>query len=171
MDSTDGTVFKIGWPDVDASVSLAEAQFLHVLPRRQYRLVMLDEVPVSYRGHFVSGVMRPCRREKCSYCASGVGVQVRYLFSVMDEDDGRVYSLEVSSRVACSLKSDADREGRLRGLRFLFYRESDSRRSKLLHEFVCVFEEVDSLPDPLNHLQLLSLVWRKQGIQFALSFP
>lgn len=115
---------------------------------RAMRLTMLCETPVNYSGHYRKGRMVPCLAEACPLCASGLGSQARYVFSVVEWESRRVGLLELGRGQALRVQDWMECSGGLRGMSIEVVRSSSKKQSSL--ELSLIEEEA---PIYFKHLE------------------
>ena len=112
------------------------------------RLTILCDAPVNYSGHYRKGRMVPCLSEGCPLCASGLGNQARYVFSVVEWESRRVGLLELGRGQALRVQDWMGAAGGLRGMSIEVVRSSVKKQSSL--ELKLILEEA---PIYFHHLE------------------
>jgi hypothetical protein len=92
--------------------------------------------------------MVPCLNEGCPICATGLGVQARYVFSVVEWESRRIGLLELGRGHALQIQDWMAQAGELRGMSISIVRSSGKKQSAL--EVHLVNEEV---PIYFRHMQ------------------
>jgi hypothetical protein len=112
------------------------------------RFTVLCTDPVNYAGHFRKGRMVPCAGELCPLCASGLGSQARYVFSVVEWETRRVGLLELGRGHALQVQEWAGANGGLRGVSMEIERCALPKQSRVDLRLVS-----DPVPVYFQHLE------------------
>jgi len=92
--------------------------------------------------------MAPCLGESCPLCASGLGNQARYVFSVVEWESRRVGLLELGRGHALQIQDWMASNSGLRGMSIEIQRQSAKRQSAIELSLVS-----DEAPLYFHHLQ------------------
>jgi len=140
--------------------------WFHARAEYPQRFTVLCNSPVHYAGHFYKGRMVACAGDDCPLCAKGLGVQARYVFSVVEWETRRVGLLELGRGHALSIQDWMAQNGGLRGLSFEIERASRPKQSRLDLRLV-----TDAQPVFIHHLdgpdlrRAVESTWRRQASQ------
>src|SRR5258708_1093299 len=120
-----------GWRDGQDQEAASGTGFVHVPARGTLEVYVLSEQPVSYKGHYTGGRMRPWGRGGCIPCSRSVGVQRRWVFSVYDI--GRRVSglLDLGDAPAGLVRDFSTEYGGLRGLRLRLGKAGGTLRGRI----------------------------------------
>jgi hypothetical protein len=122
--------------------------WFHARSATAQRFTILCDAPANYSGHYRKGRMVPCMGEGCPLCATGIGAQARYVFSVVEWESRRVGLFEMGRGHALAVADRAGPEGGVRGVSFEVQRASHAKQSRIELTFL-------EVPVPLffQHLQ------------------
>jgi hypothetical protein len=141
-----------GWP---ASGDSPGRLWFH--PEREAaQLVIEADEPVSYFGHWLGWMVRPCEEEGCQWCREDVGRLRRYVLPVMDQH-GRHLAWEFGAGLGSALRG----LGNLSGLKIQVERTGEGRRGKLSLSPIERVQDHD-VTDRVEVSSLLQSVWDTQ---------
>lgn len=107
---------------------------MHVPAKERIRVVVLSAAAYRYEAHWVNGRMRICGGAGCDWCARRMGLQARYVLSVMDTEVRCKALLEVGPVTCVAIKEAAEAAGALRGLKFVLRHEGERKAGRLIAE-------------------------------------
>ena len=160
----------MGQPKVGAGFGLPEGNdgwsdwtWFHARYSRPQRFTILCTEPVNYAGHFRKGRMVPCAGELCPLCATGVGGQARYVFSVVEWETRRVGLLELGRGHALLVQDWMAAAGGLRGMSIEIERTGLAKQSRVDLRFVtdCVPVYFHGLDGP-DLARAVRSTWQRQ---------
>ncbi len=122
--------------------------WFHARSASPQKFTILCAAPANYAGHYRKGRMVPCLGESCPLCATGVGAQARYVFSVVEWESRRVGLFEMGRGHALQVSDWAESAGGLRGVSFEVQRSGHAKQSRI--EMALVGE---TLPLYFQHLE------------------
>jgi len=160
-----------GWELPPGSEPWTDFHWFQASGKRELDLVVLSEFPTWYTGHFSEKRMVPCPGRDCSYCAAGVGAQVRYCFAVADMVSRRVGLMELGRSNGLLLQDWSHRNGGVRGMVVNVKKHSSHCQSRTEVSYVeepCPLWAV-GIPAPDPSLALY-LTWHKAGFEMPASF-
>lgn len=118
---------KTGWTDF---------KWFHARSDYPTRLTILSDKPISFTGHYYKTRMHPCKGEKCSFCAVGIGTQVRYVFGVVEWETRSVGLYEMSRNHALDVQSWIARFGSVRGMTIEVQRAGRSKHCRIEMSYI-----------------------------------
>ena len=121
----------IGFESWDKGLVGPAWHWLHPEPGRTIGFLVVCEAPLWFRGHFSGRRMEACEGNGCSLCASGVGIQRRWIATGIEERSGIVYAWEFGDAVAEVLKREQKKKGSCRGLLLEIGRSGESVHTRL----------------------------------------
>lgn len=158
------------WGDIDGSKGEGGTGFVHVPARGSLEIILLCDVPVSYKGHYVGGRMHPCLRQGCSACARSVGAQHRWVFSVYDCTRSVCALLELGVVPAGIMREFSLAYGGLRGLRVKLSKVGGTIRGRIELEVSGLSKmPAGDLPDSVDISHVLKNMWSEQSTKSLLS--
>lgn len=112
---------EMGFGDLVAETLDGPGIWLKVAPRGKTKLVLLDNLPFRYRGHWMRGRYVPCPGARdCGHCSIGIGSKVRYVFAMYNADQMRPGLLEVGPDTAGLIRQEQVKAGEAPGICLLF---------------------------------------------------
>jgi hypothetical protein len=124
--------------------------------REPTELVIEDDQPFTYFGHWLGWMVRPCEEEGCQWCREDVGRLRRYVLAVQDPS-GRHLAWEFGAGLGSALRDLGD----LSGWIVRVFRTGEGRRGKLELEPVRRVPDHDGT-DRVSVVSLLEYVWDTQ---------
>lgn len=121
----------IGFALPEGNDGWSDWTWFHARYAHPQRFTILCTDPVNYAGHYRKGRMVPCAGDMCPLCATGVGGQARYVFSVVEWSERRVGLLELGRGHALQVQEFAGANGGLRGVSIEIERSSLPKQSRV----------------------------------------
>lgn len=161
----------VGWDLPPGSEPWTSFHWFQPSTRATLVLVILNDQPVWYTGHFVAGRMCPCTGAGCEYCDAGIGAQVRYAFAVAETTSRRAGLIEFGVSNGQLIHDWVHRRMTLRGMVIEVTKSSTHRQSRTnvayADQAAPVWIDSITAPDPALALYL---TWHRAGLKMPAAF-